>query len=182
MLRKLNAPTDMTVGAPWKSIVAFTLPMLIGNIAQQLYSTVDSIVVGHYIGDNALAAVGSAMPILNMLLVLFIGISTGANIMVSQYFGAKNRDSLSYTVGNSITVTAIACLILMVIALPLIRPVLVLLNTPDSILQWCTDYLMISLIGIAGMAYYNILSNILRYRSERSSDNRYTIAEYCPGY
>ena len=162
MLRKLNAPTDMTVGAPWKSIVAFTLPMLIGNIAQQLYSTVDSIVVGHYIGDNALAAVGSAMPILNMLLVLFIGISTGANIMVSQYFGAKNRDSLSYTVGNSITVTAIACLILMVIALPLIRPVLVLLNTPDSILQWCTDYLMISLIGIAGMAYYNILSNILR--------------------
>lgn len=162
MSRKLNAPADMTVGAPWKSIVTFTLPMLIGNIAQQLYSTVDSIVVGKYIGDNALAAVGSAMPILNMLLVLFIGISTGANIMVSQYFGAKNRNSLSYTIGNSITVTAIASLILVVIALPIIKPVLVLLNTPDSILQWCTDYLTISLIGIAGMAYYNILSNLLR--------------------
>ena len=152
----------MTVGAPWKVILSFALPMLIGNIAQQLYSTVDSIVVGRYIGDNALAAVGSAAPILNMLLVLFIGISTGANIMVSQYFGAKNRKGLSYTIGNSITVTAIACLLLILIAAPLIRPVLVMLNTPESILGWCTDYLMISLIGMAGMAYYNILSNILR--------------------
>ena len=162
MFKKLNAPTDMTVGVPWKGIVAFTIPMLIGNIAQQLYNTVDSIVVGKYIGDNALAAVGSAGPLLNMLLVLFIGISAGANIMVSQYFGARNREGLSYTIGNAITVTAIACLGLILIAAPLIRPILVILNTPDSILDWCTDYLMISLIGMAGMAYYNILSNILR--------------------
>ena len=152
----------MTVGSPWKGILWFTVPMLIGNIAQQLYSTVDSIVVGRYVGDNALAAVGSAMPILNLLLVLFIGISAGVNIMVSQYFGAKNREGLSYTVGNCITVTAIACLGLMCICAPLIKPVLVMLNTPDSILKWCTDYLMISLIGGAGMAYYNILSGVLR--------------------
>ena len=162
MFKKLYAPMDMTKGAPWKGILYFTLPMLIGNIAQQLYSTVDSIVVGQYIGDNALAAVGSAMPILNLLLVLFIGISAGANIMVSQYFGAKNRDSLSYTIGNCITVTAIACLILIVIATPLIRPLLVLLNTPDSIIDGCNAYLMISLLGGVGMAYYNILSGILR--------------------
>ena len=152
----------MTVGKPWKSILTFTLPMLIGNIAQQLYSTVDSIVVGKYIGDNALSAVGSATPILNMLLVLFIGISTGSNIMVSQYFGAKNRSSLSYTIGNSITATAVASLILIAVASPLIRPVLKLLNTPESILNDCAGYLMISLVGIAGMAYYNILSGVLR--------------------
>lgn len=162
MLKSLSAPTDMTKGAPWKSIVLFTLPMLIGNIAQQLYSTVDSIVVGNYVGDNALAAVGSAMPILNMLLVLFIGISSGASIMTSQYFGAKNREALSKTVGNSITVTAFASILLMAVASPLITPVLKMLNTPDSILDWCSDYLMISLIGIAGMAYYNILSGIIR--------------------
>ena len=162
MLKKLFAPTDMTVGTPWKGILIFTLPMLLGNIAQQLYSTVDSIVVGNFVGDNALAAVGSAMPILNMLLVLFIGISAGASIMVSQYFGAKNREALSYTVGNSITVTAIACLFLMVVGTPLIRPVLLALNTPNSILDWCTDYLKISLLGIVGMAYYNILSGIIR--------------------
>ncbi len=162
MLKKLFAPTDMTVGSPWKSIVLFTLPMLIGNIAQQLYNTVDSIVVGKYIGDNALASVGSAGPILNMLLVLFIGISAGANIMVSQYFGAKDRESLSYTIGNCITVTAISCVILIVIATPLIRPVLAMLNTPPTIIEGCGDYLMISLIGIAGMGYYNILSGVIR--------------------
>ena len=74
--------------------------MLIGNIAQQLYNTVDSIVVGKYVGDNALAAVGSAGPILNLLLVLFIGISMGASIMVAQYYGAKQRKDLSCTIGN----------------------------------------------------------------------------------
>ena len=161
-IRKLNAPTDMTVGEPWKAIVTFTLPMLIGNIAQQLYNTVDSIVVGKYIGDNALAAVGSAGPIVNMLLVLFIGISAGASIMVSQYFGARNRESLSKTIGNCITVTAICCLLLILVMAPLIRPILVMLNTPESILDWCTGYLMISLVGIAGLAYYNILSGIIR--------------------
>ncbi len=162
MFNKLFGTTDMTVGTPWKSIVFFTIPMIIGNIAQQLYNTVDSIVVGRYIGDNALAAVGSAGPIVNMLLVLFIGISAGANIMVSQYFGAKNRKSLSYTIGNCITVTAICCVALILIASPLIRPVLELLNTPATIIDGCADYLMISLLGMAGMAYYNILSSIIR--------------------
>ena len=160
--KSIFAPTDLTVGTPWKGIVAFTLPMLIGNIAQQMYSTVDSIVVGKYIGDNALASVGSTMPILNMLLVLFIGISAGANIMVSQYFGARNRKALSHTIGSCITATLICCAVLIAVATPLIRPVLVLLNTPASILDGCTKYLTVSLVGIAGMAYYNILSGILR--------------------
>ena len=140
----------------------FTLPMLIGNIAQQLYSTVDSVVVGRYIGDNALAAVGSCLPILNMLLVLFIGISAGASVMVAQYFGAKNREGLSYSIGNAITVTAIACVVLIIAAFPFVRPVLEALNTPESILDGCSEYLLISLVGIAGMAYYNILSGIIR--------------------
>ena len=162
IIKRLFAPTDMTVGSPWKSIAIFTLPMLVGNIAQQLYNTVDSIVVGQEIGDNALAAVGSAAPVLNTLLALFIGISAGTNIMVSQYFGAKNREGLSYSIGNSITVTAAACLLLIAVASPLIRPALALLKTPPSIIDWCADYLMISLVGIAGMAYYNILSGVLR--------------------
>lgn len=162
MLKQLFAPTDMTVGKPWKSIVAFSIPMLIGNIAQQLYNTVDSIVVGRYVGDNALAAVGSAGPLLNLLLVLFVGISVGAGIMVSQYFGAKLRDELSDTIGNCVTLTAISSLLLMVCAPPVIRPILKFLNTPDSILDWCTSYLTILMVGIAGMAYYNILGGILR--------------------
>ena len=160
-LAALFAPTDMTEGSPGKRIVAFAIPMLIGNIAQQLYNTVDSIVVGRYVGDNALAAVGSASPILNLLLVLFVGISVGASIMVSQYFGAKQREELSGSIGCSITLT-ISSVIIMVVAPFVVRPLLRLLNTPDSIMDWCASYLIILFVGIAGMAYYNILSGILR--------------------
>ena len=161
-IKQLFAPTDMTKGTPWKAILMFTLPMLIGNIAQQLYSTVDSIVVGKYIGDGALASVGSTLPLLNMLLVLFMGISAGASIMVSQYFGAKDREKLSHTIGTCITVTAISCIFLMLATAPFIRPVLEILNTPADIIDGCEDYLFISLMGIAGMGYYNILSGIIR--------------------
>ena len=162
MVKSLAGPTDMTKGTPWKCILQFTLPMLIGNIAQQLYSTVDSIVVGRFVNDDALAAVGSSMPLLNMILVLFIGISAGASIMVSQYFGAKDRERVSYTVGNCITVTLICCVGLILLAMPFIDDVLLILNTPESIRGWCEDYLMISLLGVAGMAFYNILSGIIR--------------------
>lgn len=134
-LASLFAPTDMTEGSPGKRIVAFAIPMLIGNIAQQLYNTVDSIVVGRYVGDNALAAVGSASPILNLLLVLFVGISVGASIMVSQYFGAKQREELSGSIGCSITLTAISSVIIMIVAPLVVRPLLRLLNTPESIMD-----------------------------------------------
>jgi len=161
-MKELFAPTDMTVGTPWKSIVRFSLPMLIGNIAQQLYSTVDSIVVGHYVGDNALAAVGSAAPLFNMLLVLFVGISAGVGIMVSQYFGAKAREDLSNTIGTSIVLIALSSLFLMVATPPIIMPLLKLLNTPEAIIYDCNAYLKVQMIGVAGMAFYNILSGILR--------------------
>lgn len=161
-IKKLFAQTDMTVGEPWKQIVIFTVPMLIGNIAQQLYNTVDSIVVGKYVGDNALAAVGSASPILNLLLVLFIGISMGTSIMVSQYFGAKDRENLSKTIGSTITLTAAASLFIMVFGTVAVRPLLEILNTPESIIDWCDSYLIILILGIMGVAYYNMFCGILR--------------------
>lgn len=161
-LKTLFAPSDMTSGRPWEKIVIFTVPMLIGNIAQQLYNTVDSIVVGNFIGDNALAAVGSANPVLNLLLVLFIGISVGANVMVSQYFGARQREELSRTIGSCIALTAIATVIIMVIGSLVTMPLLRFLNTPESIIDWCASYLRIKMLGIAGVAYYNILSGVLR--------------------
>lgn len=162
MIKKFFEPVDMTQGSPWQKIVFFTVPMLVGNIAQQLYNTVDSVVVGNYVGDNALAAVGSAGPILNLLIVLFVGISVGAGIMVSQYFGAKEREELSATIGNCITLTAIATVFVMVVASLLARPLLELLDTPESIIDWCHGYLLILFIGSGGLAYYNILSGILR--------------------
>ena len=160
--RRSFKPVDMTVGEPWKQILAFTIPMLIGNIAQQLYNTVDSIVVGRYVGDNALAAVGSAGPILNLIIVLFIGIGMGSTIMVSQYFGARDRESLSYTIGNSITLTLISGVLVTVIGIVVARPLLELLNTPAEIIDWCTSYLWILFGGSIGMAFFNIISGILR--------------------
>ena len=159
---RLFGQVDMTEGRPWEKIVVFTVPMLIGNIAQQLYNTVDSIVVGKYEGDNALAAVGSASPVFNLLLVLFVGISMGAGIMVSQYYGSRDRENLSKTIGSTITLTAVASLLLMIVGSLSIRPLLMLLDTPESIIDWCTSYLMILLLGIAGLAYYNILCGVLR--------------------
>lgn len=161
-IKSLFGQVDMTRGRPWERIVVFTIPMLIGNIAQQMYNTVDSIVVGKYEGDNALAAVGSASPIFNLLLVLFVGISMGAGIMVSQYYGSRDRENLSRTIGSTITLTAIASVLLMIAGTFAIRPVLELLDTPESIIEWCTSYLMILLWGIIGLAYYNILCGILR--------------------
>lgn len=161
-MKKFTEPVDMTEGSPWKKIVLFAVPMLVGNIAQQLYNTVDSVVVGNYVGDNALAAVGSAGPILNLLIVLFVGISVGAGIMVSQYFGAREREKLSTTIGNCITLTGIATLFVMVAASLVAKPLLRLLDTPESIIDWCNSYLLILFIGSAGLAFYNILSGVLR--------------------
>ena len=161
-LKKFLAPVDMTNGVPWKKIAMFTIPMVLGNIAQQLYNTVDSIVVGKFVGDNALAAVGSASPIYNLLLVLFIGISVGTGVMVSQYFGAKDRKQLSHAIGCSITLTALCSVFIMIVGSLMVRPLLEMLNTPVSIIDWCDSYLTMLMLGIAGIAYYNILSGVLR--------------------
>ena len=161
-LKEMFAAKDMTQGAPWKRILEFSIPMLIGNVAQQLYNTADSIIVGIYVGDNALAAVGSAMPILNLLLALFVGISTGAGIVVSQSFGARDRKGLTESIGNCIALSAIASLIIMVIGPIISLPMLKMLGTPESIIYWCDDYLKIYFWGIVGFFFYNMLSGVLR--------------------
>ncbi len=161
-IKRLFAAKDMTQGAPWQRILEFSIPMLIGNVAQQLYNTADSVIVGIYVGDNALAAVGSAMPILNLLLALFVGISTGAGIVISQAYGARDREGLSKNIGNCITLAGIATLVIMIIGPLITRPMLEMLDTPDSIMDWCVDYLNIYFLGIVGFFYYNMLSGVLR--------------------
>ncbi len=161
-LKSLFSAKDMTSGAPWKRILEFSVPMLLGNIAQQLYNTVDSVVVGHYVGDNALAAVGSASPILNLLLALFVGIATGAGIVVSQSFGARDRKGLTESIGNCIALSFIASIVIMVVGPLITMPMLELLGTPESIIDWCADYLNIYFWGIIGFFMYNMLSGVLR--------------------
>ena len=152
----------MTNGHPWQRIMEFSIPMLLGNLAQQLYNTADTVIVGIYVGDNALSAVGSASPILNLLLALFVGISTGAGIVVSQAFGARDRQGLTESIGNCIALSAIATVIIMVVGPLVTMPLLTLLGTPESIIGWCADYLNIYFFGIVGFFFYNMLSGILR--------------------
>ena len=161
-LSRFMGAQDMTVGSPVKKLIQFSIPLLIGNLAQQLYNTVDSIVVGQYVGDNALAAVGASGPMINLLLVLFVGISTGAGVMTAQYFGAKRRQELSNTVGTTVVMTLLVSLAVMVAGPLLVPPFLRMVGTPAEIFEMTSSYMTIYFLGIAGMAYYNIIAGMLR--------------------
>ena len=153
---------DMTEGTPWKKLLLFTVPLLIGNVFQQLYSTIDAIFLGRFVGDNALAAIGASMPIFFLILMLCMGVAMGAGIMASQYFGAKSREDLSHTVGTAITLTAMVSLVITIAGPFATRPLLILLGTPDEIVNDGVLYINVLLYGILGVAYFNMLSGILR--------------------
>ena len=161
-LKSMFSAKDMTLGSPWKRIMEFSIPLLLGNLAQQLYHTADSIIVGMYVGDNALAAVGSASPILNLLLALFVGIATGAGIVVSQSFGARDREGLSNAIGNCILLSVVATVFIMAVGPLVTMPMLTMLGTPESIIDWCAQYLNIYYMGIAGFFFYNMFACVLR--------------------
>ena len=162
-IRELFSPRDMSLGKPWKRIAEFAFPLLIGNFAQQLYNTVDAVVVGNSRwGYQALGAVGNASPVLNLLLALFVGISTGAGILVSQRFGAKDSEGLSRTIGNCVSATAIASAFIMLAGPLLTGPLLRAVDTMDSMYGPCKAYLDIFFYGIAGFFFYNIFAGILR--------------------
>ena len=161
-LKSLFSAKDMTLGSPARRIMEFSIPMLLGNIAQQLYNTADSVIVGKFVGDDALSAVGSASPILNLLLALFVGISTGAGIVVSQSFGARDREGLTKAIGNCIALSFIATIVIMVVGPLVTMPLLTLLGTDPTIIDWCAQYLNIYFLGILGFFFYNMLSGVLR--------------------
>jgi putative MATE family efflux protein len=161
-LKGYFAPMDMTEGNSLKQILRFSIPLLIGNFAQQMYSTVDAIVVGNYIGDHALGAVGLSFPILMLVFALFIGVSTGAGITVSQYFGAKERLMLSKAVGTTIMLAFWAGLGCTAIGVLISRPLLRLLGTPPEMLDMAVMYQQIYFSGVLGLVFFNILSGVLR--------------------
>jgi putative MATE family efflux protein len=165
----------MTQGQPWKKLMIFAVPLLIGNMFQQLYSTVDAIFLGRFVGDNALAAVGSSVPVFFLTLVILMGVGIGAGIMVSQYLGAKNREDISNTIGTSITIVTISSLLIMIFVPFGTRPLLTLLDTPAEILDDSVLYMNILVWGILGMGYFNVLSSIIRGLGDSFSPLLYLI-------
>lgn len=151
----------MTEGAVWKNIVLFALPLMIGNLFQQLYNTVDSIIVGNLIGKEALAAVGSVDPIINTFIGFFSGLSAGAGVVISQYYGARDEESVHKAVHSTIALTAILSVVITLLALATTPFFLGILGTPEDVWESSETYLGIYFLGATGLLFYNMGAGIL---------------------
>ena len=153
---------DMTEGSIVKLLIAFSIPLLMGNIFQQLYNTVDSLVVGNFVGKEALAAVGSTGPVINTLITFFGGLSLGATVIISRFFGAHDDEKLHSAIETTMALTfisGIVCTILGTYAAPwLLR----FMDTPEDVMPEASAYLRIYFAGVFGLLLYNIGSGILR--------------------
>ena len=161
-LRKRSKDVDMTTGHITRHIILFALPLLAGNIFQQLYNMVDTWVVGRFVSNEAYAAVGSVGPIINMLVGFFMGLSSGAGVVISQYYGAKRMDEVKRTVHTTVTMTLIMGIAFTAIGLGMTPFMLRMMNTPENVLPESTAYLSIYFSGIMGLMLYNAGAGILR--------------------
>ncbi|MBQ4578622.1 MAG: MATE family efflux transporter [Clostridia bacterium] len=152
----------MTQGVIWKHLLAFALPLMVGNLFQQLYNTVDSIVVGQFVSKQALAAVGSTTSIINMMVGFFSGVSVGAGVVISQRFGAKDPEGVHKAVHTTISLTLIIGLIGTLVGIFLAPIMLTLMKTPQDVFVEAKAYLQIYFGGISGLMLYNMGSGILR--------------------
>ncbi len=157
-----NKDIDMTEGSIVKVIALFAIPLLLGNLFQQLYNTVDTYIVGNFVNKQAFAAVGSVGPIINTAIGFFSGFATGAGVIISQYAGAKNEQKESDTVQTSIIFTLLLCVIFTVFGTIAVPHMLRLMDTPDEVFPEANSYLKIYFLGISGLMLYNIGSGILR--------------------
>ena len=158
----LNMNTDMIGGGIFRSIFWFSVPLLIGNFFQQLYNTVDSYVVGNYVSTSALAAVGASTPVINMLVGFFMGLSAGAGVVISQYFGAQKGHEMSRAVHASMALTALLSVIFTALGPTFTRPLLQAIGVPEDVLPHSSLYLMIYFTGIAFSLFYNMGAGVLR--------------------
>ena len=161
-LPKRGRDVDMTTGDITRHIVIFALPLLAGNVFQQLYNMVDTWVVGRFVSNEAYAAVGSIGPIVNMLIGFFLGLSSGAGVVISQYYGAQRREDVQRTVHTAIAMTLILGVLFTGIGLAMTPFMLQLMKTPANVLPESTAYLQIYFSGILGLMLYNIGAGILR--------------------
>ena len=153
---------DMTSGNIVRHIFSFALPLLVGNIFQQLYNTVDTWVVGNFVSNEAFSAVGTVGPIINMLIGFFMGLSAGAGVVISQYYGAKREEDVSRAVHTSVVMTLIIGAAFTFIGIGMTPIMLRLMKTPPEVLPESTAYLTIYFSGLMGLMLYNIGSGILR--------------------
>ena len=153
---------DMTEGSIVKQVILFALPLMLGNIFQMLYNTVDSIVVGNFVGKQALAAVGSTTMIVNMMVFFFNGFSTGAGVIIANLFGARNMEKLHKAIETTMAATFLLSALFTVAGVAAVKPMLRFMATPEDVFGEATVYLQIYIGGISGLLVYNMGSGILR--------------------
>lgn len=153
---------DLTQGKPVKMIFRFAIPMLIGNVFQQLYNTVDSIVVGRYLGKDALAATGAASPLMFLMVSVLMGLGIGMTVIVAQFYGAKLYEKLRLSISTAVIFVMGLAAVLSLVGFFSARPLLVLLRTPPGILEDSAIYLRTIFAGLITMVLYNSYTAILR--------------------
>ena len=153
---------DMTKGNPLKIFIFFTIPLLIGNVFQQLYSMVDTIIVGRFVGVEALAAVGSTGSMFFLVNGMILGLTSGFGVLVAQKFGAKDEVAIKKAVASNIILTLVLTVFITIIALLVKNPLLRMMNTPDNIFDDASTYITVIFAGIITQALYNMAAGILR--------------------
>lgn len=154
--------TDMTVGSEFNHIIRFALPMLAGNLFQQLYNVADSVIVGKYLGADALASVGATGSITYFFYTLCIGLATGIGILISQNFGAGNHENVKKYIANSAYVLGVFGIIISILSAIFTPALLTMLNTPREIFEASVGYMRISCIGTIAVATYNWINSVMR--------------------
>lgn len=157
-----NHDVDMTRGSITRHIISFAFPLLLGNLFQQLYNTVDTWVVGNYVSNDAYSAVGAVAPIVNMLIGAFTGLSSGAGVVISQYYGAQQKDNVQKAVHTAIVMTLILSVLFTTVGLFITPYMLKLINLHANAADDATLYLNIYFSGITGLLFYNMGAAILR--------------------
>ena len=152
----------MTQGSIARHLIAYALPLILGNLFQLTYNAVDSIVIGKFAGENALAAVSAANPVMTIMILGVSGVSIGASVLMSRFYGAGDEDALRREVATTIVFGAIASLVVFAVGWPLSGPVLRLMNVPDEILEMAARYLQVIFVGFLFTFQYNILAAALR--------------------
>ena len=153
--------TLMTSGTIWKEILFFSIPLVLGNLFQQLYNIVDSIIVGNVVGSHALAAVGAGGSVIQLLIGFCIGASSGAGVVTSQYYGAKNEEGVRKAVHTTLAISISAGIVLSVIGVLAAPAILKAMGTPEEVFEQAADYLQVYFAGIIFAIVYNMSAGIL---------------------
>ncbi len=179
MVKAKKRDVDMTEGNIVRHLITFSVPLLLGNLFQLLYNTVDAWCVGKFASNEAYSAVGSVGPIINMLIGIFLGLSSGAGVVISQFYGAKQFDKVKKAVHTSMALTVLLAVIFTVLGIAMTPLMLQLMKMPDEVIPEARTYLIIYFAGVTGLMIYNMGAGILRAVGDSKRPFIYLFAAAC---